>query len=320
MFSIIIPVYNVEKYLSKCIDSIRRQSYRDFEIILIDDGSTDCSAQLCDEYKIKDERIKVIHKTNGGASHARNVGINEASNKYTMFMDSDDYLMTEDLLEQLSGRIQLMNADIVCFNFCKVYPDREKKQYFTAENMPLYSNIIEQVAYMENNNLWISSAWNKVIRTDLLKDNRLFFKEGVFSEDIEWNARVADAARSFDYLNIIGIAYVQRQNSVSHTMTEKKVFDLKNNVLSTEKVFMQTNAAKKSLLENYLSYQVGILLYNVACFDKNIQRQMKSDMVHLRKYLNISKSRGVRAIKTVWSILGYNGMMRALQFMKKVNS
>ena len=90
--SIIVPVYNVEKYLKRCIDSILNQSFTDFELILVDDGSTDNSGEIIDEYAIKDERIKVIHKENGGLSSARNVGIEYSKGNYIAFVDSDDYI------------------------------------------------------------------------------------------------------------------------------------------------------------------------------------------------------------------------------------
>lgn len=92
LISVIVPVYNVENYLCKCVDSIINQTYNNLEIILVDDGSTDGSASICDEYVLKDSRVKVIHKENGGVSSARNIGIAEASGEYICFVDSDDWL------------------------------------------------------------------------------------------------------------------------------------------------------------------------------------------------------------------------------------
>ena len=92
LVSVIIPVYNVERYLKKCIDSILNQTYKNLEIILVDDGSTDCSSKICDEYAKNDTRILVIHKANGGQSEARNIGISESKGEYIFFVDSDDYI------------------------------------------------------------------------------------------------------------------------------------------------------------------------------------------------------------------------------------
>lgn len=111
MISVIVPVYNVEKYLDKCVQSILKQTYKDFELILVDDGSPDNSPQMCDEYAQKDKRVKVIHKANGGLSDARNVGTLNASGQYVTYIDSDDYV-SNDYLEVLNWLIIKYNADI----------------------------------------------------------------------------------------------------------------------------------------------------------------------------------------------------------------
>ena len=108
IISVIVPVYNVEKYLNRCIDSILAQTFSDFELLLIDDGSKDKSGEICDQYAEKDDRIKVLHKENGGASAARNTGIDHAVGEYIMFADSDDYI-GRNMLESLLGLIERQN-------------------------------------------------------------------------------------------------------------------------------------------------------------------------------------------------------------------
>lgn len=117
--SIIIPVYNVEKYLATCLDSVINQTYKNLEILLIDDGSTDSSGLICEQYSKKDTRIKTIHKKNGGLSDARNVGISYASGDYISFIDSDDFIdiNTFTILNQY---IKQYNADIITFNYGSV--------------------------------------------------------------------------------------------------------------------------------------------------------------------------------------------------------
>lgn len=134
-FSIIVPVYNTEKYLSACVDSLLRQGFTDFEVILVDDGSRDQSPAICDDYAGTDPRIRVIHKPNGGVSSARNTGIQAAAGTYVMFVDSDDFLL-EGALETLHGYLRETRYDILNFGFRKelrengettdcVYPERE---------------------------------------------------------------------------------------------------------------------------------------------------------------------------------------------------
>ena len=117
LISVIIPVYNVQAYLVRCVDSVINQSYDNLEIILVDDGSSDNSSQICDELALKDRRIKVIHKTNGGLSDARNVGLEKSVGDYILFVDSDDFIHQE-MVEKMYGIIQKNETDIVV---CGIY-------------------------------------------------------------------------------------------------------------------------------------------------------------------------------------------------------
>lgn len=117
--SIIVPVYNVEKYLNRCLDSILNQTFTDFELILVDDGSTDNSGIICDEYKTKDNRIKVIHKENGGLSSARNAGLDIARGRYIGFVDSDDFI-SKDMYQILYNEAEKNKADMIMCEFKKV--------------------------------------------------------------------------------------------------------------------------------------------------------------------------------------------------------
>ena len=124
LVSVIIPVYNVEKYLRECLDSVLAQTYKNIEVILVDDGSTDSSGHICDEYLNVDDRIKVIHQQNAGLSEARNHGYDFATGVFVYFLDSDDWIQ-EETLSSLTQRIQDTNADIVFFD-SKSFEDSEK--------------------------------------------------------------------------------------------------------------------------------------------------------------------------------------------------
>ena len=119
MISIIVPVYNVEKYLNRCVDSIINQTYKNLEIILVDDGSTDNSGKICDEYQKKDSRIKVIHKTNGGMSSARNAGLDIATGNYIAFVDSDDYIAL-NMMATMRGYVVDNNVDMAVCGFTRL--------------------------------------------------------------------------------------------------------------------------------------------------------------------------------------------------------
>ena len=128
LFSIIIPVYRTEKFLHKCIDSVLSQTYPNFELILVEDGSPDNCPQICEEYAKRDDRIRVIHKSNGGAASARNVGIRVAHGDYIMFMDSDDYWNNSTALQSISEAIVAYQCDVLCTNLCKTTSEYKMKK------------------------------------------------------------------------------------------------------------------------------------------------------------------------------------------------
>ncbi|MDD6520031.1 MAG: glycosyltransferase [Oribacterium sp.] len=144
LISIIVPIYNVEKYIHRCIDSIINQTYKNIEIILVDDGSSDGSGKICDEYQRKDERIKVIHKKNGGLGFARNSGLDVASGKYVTFIDGDDYIGLTHI-EKMHTLIIETNSDTCMAGHTKVYSNREEKHLNVCSGKIYKGNVKEQI-------------------------------------------------------------------------------------------------------------------------------------------------------------------------------
>lgn len=144
LISIIVPIYNVEKYIHRCIDSIINQTYENIEIILVDDGSSDGSGEICDEYQRKDERIKVIHKKNGGLGFARNSGLDVASGKYVTFIDGDDYIGLTHI-EKMHTLITETNSDTCMAGHTKVYSNREEKHLNVCSGKIYKGNVKEQI-------------------------------------------------------------------------------------------------------------------------------------------------------------------------------
>lgn len=171
LISIIIPVYNAEKYISSCIESVLHQTYNEIEVILIDDGSKDQSASICDDYARKDDRIKVVHKVNGGVSSARNEGIKLAKGKYVCFVDSDDWLEPNGI-DLLYSELQRANADLVSASYT-FFTKHEKCQKSNCErvyeNKDIVLNIIEIVKNSHG------SVWGKIFKKDIINTLELFF-------------------------------------------------------------------------------------------------------------------------------------------------
>lgn len=181
-FSIIVPVYNVEKYIHQCLDSIIAQTYSDWECILVDDGSTDKSGMICDEYAKVDSRIKVIHKPNGGVSSARNLGLENATGEWVCFLDSDDWWsesFLSDFFLAISNEIDLVMQGYVSENEMH----HEKKSYSLPQRE--FCSSAEVVTFLEEYpNFHNGFLWHRAFRTNILKNNNITFPEGIsFAED-----------------------------------------------------------------------------------------------------------------------------------------
>ena len=244
--SVIMPVYNVEKYLETAIDSVLSQTYKNIEVILVDDGATDSSPEICEEYAKKDNRITVLHKENGGLSDARNYGVPYATGDYIIFFDSDDYFEDEFSLEHIADKLEEENSDVLIFFFKYWY----EKDNTIVEYNPNYKNITidrtnltTQLTDLVKNNAFLSSACTKAVKRTLFIENDLKFIKGITSEDIDWSARLMQCARSYSLLNRSIYVYRQRALSISQTFSDKYVYNLKNNIIKC-----QNHLNKKSRL------------------------------------------------------------------------
>ena len=182
--SIIVPVYQVEKYIRQCVDSILAQTFTEFELILVDDGSKDRSGEICDEYAGMDERVKVIHKENGGLSDARNRGMDQATGKYFMFVDSDDYI-APTMVESLYSRILCENADIAACNFLFSFDNAREKNFSTEIKAEVLTgpDIFYYRKNERNYGIW-TVAWNKLYKRETFGNVR--FRFGKYHEDEFW--------------------------------------------------------------------------------------------------------------------------------------
>lgn len=194
LISIIVPVYNAEKVLYHCIDSILSQTFSDFELILVDDGSNDNSGKICDEYSERDNRIRVIHKANGGVSTARNVGIEVAQGEYICFVDSDDYLEKDYLEALMETREKFPDAENVWCSFQTVedYCKNIKEIYFAEKGKEL--SFYDLSSIMDLCEKWlVQMPWNKLFETKIIIDNSLIFPpELSLGEDYIFNLQYLD--------------------------------------------------------------------------------------------------------------------------------
>lgn len=210
LISVIVPIYNVEKYLARCVDSIVNQTYINLEIILVDDGSPDLCPQMCDDYAEKDSRIKVVHKKNGGLSDARNAGMAVATGEYIGFIDSDDYV-SDDFFECLLDVMNKENSDIAECSVVKFYEDNR----FDEFNDDLLENTYDAQDAMSAliaENPFHQHVWNKLYKTELVKD--IPYAIGKLNEDEFWTYQVFGRASKVAKLNKTMYYYFQRSSSI----------------------------------------------------------------------------------------------------------
>lgn len=208
--SIIVPVYNVEAYLERCIESILSQTYTNFELLLIDDGSTDASGYLCDQLALRDKRIRVIHKENGGLSAARNTGIDHASSDLIGFIDSDDYI-DEDMYETLYCQLRESNADLSMCGHYDVFHQIPEKQVLEIKTWNLSSE--EAIKMVMEAKVLSVTAVNKLYKKELF--NHLKFEVGKIAEDAFIMIRLLDQCQKVVATNEKKYYYVHRENSIT---------------------------------------------------------------------------------------------------------
>lgn len=205
--SIIVPVYKVEQYIHKCVDSILNQTFTDFELILVDDGSPDNCGSICDEYAQKDKRIRVIHKDNGGVSEARNLGIDESKGEYISFVDSDDFI-DANMYREMLAFLEANNLDIVCTDTYIVHGDRKKFKPRYLKDM-IFEN---GTAITENLNGNLDNAvWNKVYKKEVIADIR--FPLNRRYEDVATVYKWIFNARKVGYLSKPHYYYIKLDSS-----------------------------------------------------------------------------------------------------------
>lgn len=320
MFSIIIPVYNVENTIAKCVKSVLSQSYSEFEIILVDDGSTDNSPKLCDELAGLDDRIKVIHKTNGGLSSARNAGMSMVKRDYFLFMDSDDYWTYNDFLNDLVKIINQHESDLIVYRLTSdKYLIANSVRNSELENK--ISNSAKTDAFEEliTNDRLLSSACDKVYKSTLYNNEKYRFTEGVFSEDIDWTARIVLSSERIAYLDRYAYYYRPNESSITHNIKAKNVCDLCNSIKKIVKF------SEQIISEDYYKWYMSYCAYqyitflNVAAQYRN-KKEIESEINDMKRYsylLDYHNNHKVKLCYVFNKVFGYKNTITILKMFLK---
>lgn len=313
--SVIIPIYNVGFYLQECVNSVIKQTYKNLEIILVDDGSTDECPNICDTYAKQYSNVKVVHKQNGGLSDARNVGILNSTGDYLLFLDADDFWKDSTAVQSLVDRINITHADLLNYSYIKYYEDLKKYiNYFEdLEPLPLDFNKLESIQYLLDNNLYIASACNKLIKKSLFEDGDLYFVKGIYSEDIDWCLRLLIKAESVDFICDNFYCYRQRSGSITHTINDKKCHDLTNNIL---KCFSLVNKSEslQDVLYKYVAYQYGTFFITQAVAE-NYQSECINELSKYKWVLKYhSNNKKLIILNIMVTLFGYKLSCKIIRF------
>ncbi len=294
--SIIIPIYNVEKYLPACVESILQQTYKNLEVILVDDGSPDRCPAICDELAQKDDRIRVIHQKNKGLSGARNTGIDNAQGDYLIFVDSDD-TVEQTLVEELYTYAEKWNCAIVACGRNYIFEDGQIVCKIAHDESKVYG-FEEAMQEMNSFRLFDMSAWAKIYRKELFEDIR--FPEGKLSEDYYIMYKLFDKAQTIGYVAKPLYNYLQRQSSISRN---KKINHDFADAAKKQMEFLDEKYPQMSVLGHTAYASANLTVYDfylkngVKCpKDKLLEfkKAVRDNLVYIRKNKNISKAKRIQ--------------------------
>lgn len=318
--SIVIPLYNVEKYLNECINSILKQTFTDFEIILVDDGSTDKSPEICDNFSKEYTNIKVIHKSNGGQADARNVGLKEAIGEYVLFIDSDDYIGDINFLSDIYNNIE--NNDIICYKFQKYFEntDRLAPCSFKIPDFTDDMDKASRIRTLSASDALYCAAWTKVIRRSILTENNIMFEVGCKCEDMKWYFDVLINAQTISGIDKSYIVYRQREGSITKSNALKTIAD-NTKVLEDINKKIKYDILDKKMQESFfyaLSKLYCNLLISYAATNEKDKRQYHNRISQMSGLLDFHENSRSNIFYKINKYLGFGMLIFILKVLCKL--
>lgn len=319
MISIIVPIYKVEEYLERCIQSILKQTYNEYELILVDDGSPDNCGEICDRYAEIDNRIKVIHKPNGGLSDARNVGLEMAGGEYVVFVDSDDWLAPQ-YLEHLLDVAKKTGSDIVECDIIKTSNENEIAVCESEYGSKCYKTE-EALRLLVEDSVFHQYVWNKIYTREVI--GNISFEKGRTNEDEFWTYQIFGRARKVARIDVPLYFYYQRESSIMGVGYNIKRLDgieakLRRQEYIEDNFPELTTVAKINLIGSCIYAGQVSLLY----MDKNNQQFAKNiiDISRKRYQLSFCEMKDISLRAKIWFVLGrisFWGTCKLKNFLKK---
>lgn len=311
--SLVVPLYRVERYMDECVHSVLSQTWKDYEIVLVDDGSPDGCPAIADGYAQTHERVRVIHQQNQGLSEARNAGIRAARGNFVAFLDGDDLLAGPECLAELATVAKVDSVDMVIGDMYRYYEgksvaERIGQRWATSATSPVWEEELMRV--MSDRNDVRPSASGKLISRSFLVDNNLWFKKGIYSEDIEWFLRLITCANRSVYVPSRFYMYRQdRAGSITNTLGVKNIRDLMTTISDAATRF-ETLAEQKQFrhdLLSYCCYQFTIVLAHVGGMRRRDRRALQpslESLEYLLRYDSYGISRWIRRLRCGLGLMG----------------
>ena len=311
--SVIIPVYNVEEFLHECLDSVLNQTFKNYEIILVNDGSTDSSGKICDRYQLEHKKITAYHQSNNGLSNARNQGLIKAVGEYIIFLDSDDYWDNDYFLEKAFQSNP--SSDLILFGIKKF--SHESKVYIPySKTNKKYSNCSDKnLKKLLRNKIYLSSACNKIINKEFINNNKLFFKEGVKSEDIVFSGKILHKGFSCIYLGQNFYVYRQRELSITKTPSKSSLVDLTNNIRELINNYPVQSAIFKRTYRSYVGFQLGVLAINIAITKSQNNTEALNLLIEFKHLMWFSVDVRLNIFYVVTLLIGTKNSLRLLRMI-----
>ncbi|AOR24591.1 glycosyltransferase [Clostridium taeniosporum] len=321
--SIVIPVYNVENYLKRCLNSILECNLKDYEIILVNDGSTDGSYNICIQYKERYKEIKVINQKNGGLSNARNTGFNNAKGEFITFIDSDDYIITKNfyhLVNKLKNK-EDYKIDIIVSDFFRVSPNNEIidriNQIHESEELICDKDYIMEFL-RKYGCFW--NTWRFIYRTEFLNNNNFKFKDGFLCEDIDFSIKTLINCDNIAFYHNPYYCYMLgRETSIMSNISLKRIYDYliitKESIDLLEKnsnIFFSNRMKEKLIIEYILNLAT---IYEV---NKKSRKRAKKLFIETQYVLNMTENKKYKTINNLINIFGISLISFVLFLLKKL--
>ena len=290
-YSIIIPVYNSEKYLEECIDSVINQNRFDYEIILINDGSTDNSGLICDKYAERYNHIRVIHQSNQGQNKARFKGINISNGKYCIFLDSDDY-WDKTLLEEIDLVLNKEEYDVVIFNMNRISKNNIRTENSIFEDLSVFCEDSKDIVFKKLiSTSCLNSLFNKVIKRDIISEYDKFNKiRLITSEDLLVSLSILYTAHNIIYLDKPLYNYRMNENSVTHKFNSKKFDDITIVRYEVLEYLKKLNMHNKENLSLFYKFYINQIILNIiSLINSDINSNEKKEWFNYARNLELVK-------------------------------